>query len=454
MTFSIQDIHLNIQEQAILKSVSLKFNIGEIHAVVGGNGAGKSSLMKVLYGSYKATSGTFMHNGDPKLNFKEDIAFVNQEVDDSLYPDLSVYDNIYAQHISRGFIYNQENKLQLEQILQSWQLPIKSDTLIKSLSISMKQMVVIIRALIQNKQLIIFDEPTASLSNNEVRLLFSEIQKIKKEVAIIFISHRIDELLTISDRISVLHDGMLIHSKPIDDWTKSTIIKAITNMDHESYTKHTYKTDRIRFEMNNISKGILNNINIKAHYGEIIGISGLVGSGKTELAEYLYKHCKKAAYIPEERQQDALVLDTSIRDNICLNDKFLLNKSQEVDAVTSIAQPINLKYRTTEQLVDDLSGGNQQKIVFLRGIYQQADIYILDEPTVGIDIGAKKDLFTQISELAKKGKTIIYFSSDFHEINMISDTIYTLYKGRIIDSRINNNITEEQLLELAVGGTA
>jgi len=453
MTFSIHDINLIIDKQHILNSINMTFKTGEVHAVIGGNGAGKSSLMKVLYGAYKANSGTFKFNDHITKNFKDYIAFVNQEVDDALYPELSVYDNIYTHEIKQNFFYKQRNIGQLNALLKSWNLKLDPNALIKDLPISKKQMLIIIRALIQKKQLIILDEPTASLSETEVRQLFKEISNIKHDVSIIFISHRIDELMEISDHISVLKNGQLTYSKPTHLWSKDAIVQAITNSVSETINKAPHVRDELRFELNNVHHEILQDISLKACYGEIVGIAGLVGAGKTELANYLFRTLNDVAYVPEERQKNALILDASIRDNICLNNEFIVNASLEKQSLKMLAPHVNLKYASSEQSVSTLSGGNQQKVVFLRGLYQEAEIYILDEPTVGIDIGAKHDLFKQIIHLAEKGKTIIYLSSDFHEIIQISDTIHVLRKGRIINSNKNTNITEQVLLKLASGGT-
>ncbi|MGK0554752.1 sugar ABC transporter ATP-binding protein [Macrococcus capreoli] len=454
MHFEVANLDLTINTHHILKNVSIHFDQGKIHALIGGNGAGKSSLMKVLNGSYAYQKGTLSINDKSVTNFSDEIAYVAQEVDEVLFQSLTVYDNLTYKDRTKGFLYKQQRKQVLKDYINKFGLSFSLDTFVRDLSVSEKQLLVIVRAILENKRLLILDEPTASLSQREVDILFKELALLKENMAIIFISHRIPELLQIADDISVLKDGAISHSSPTNLYDAETLYQSIagTSIVH---TKKNHSSANKAFSFQNIKTDRLHNIDIHGFKGEVIGIAGLVGAGKTELCECLYHNLshEKISYCPEERQKHGLVMPHSIRNNICFksNHFFTHNKNEE-SLTLPLTNNIGLKYKSLNQPVQSLSGGNQQKVVLLRGLYQQSNIFILDEPTVGIDVGAKQDLFKIINQLAANGKTIIYASSDFNELMHVTDRIYTLYKGHIVDEQLTINTSESDLLHKTTGG--
>lgn len=454
MRYVLSNLNLTINQHHILKDISIQFEQGKIHAIIGGNGAGKSSLMKVLNGTYGYQSGKMTKNNQLVTNFADDIAYVAQEVDEVLFQNLTVYDNLTYKNRAKGFFYKQQQKNILQEYIDKFGLSFSLSTYVRDLSVSEKQLLVIIRAILENKHLLILDEPTASLSQREVDILFKEVALLKQDMAIIFISHRIPELLQIADDISVMKEGTLTSSSPALSYNAENLYQAIAGSP-SVHTKVNHRTTEEVFSFQHINTEKLKDVSVNGFRGEVIGIAGLVGAGKTELCDYLYHHLsgKSISYCPEERQKHGLVMQHSIQDNICFNSKHFFTRSkQETTNALPFVQDIGLKYKSFHQPVQSLSGGNQQKVVLLRGLYQQSDIFILDEPTAGIDVGAKKDLFNLINQLAENGKTIIYASSDFSELVSITDRIYTLNKGQIVDEQLTIHVTESDLLHLATGG--
>lgn len=454
MRFEVSNLNLTINDHHILKDLSIHFEQGKIHAIIGGNGAGKSSLMKVLNGTYPYQKGTLYKDGQKVSSFADDIAYVAQEVDDVLFQSLTVYDNLTIKDRTKGFFYKQQQKQKLQNYIDKFGLSFSLNTHVRDLTVSEKQLLVIIRAILEDKHLLILDEPTASLSQREVNILFNELNLLKKEMAIIFISHRIPELLNISDDIAILKDGECIASKQSDAYDAEALYEAIAG-DILTHHKTNYTTKEQLFSFQHIQTDKLQDINIHGFKGEVIGIAGLVGAGKTELCIWLYHHLshEKISYCPEERQKHGLIMSHSIKDNICFNNKqFFTHHQNEENNILPFANDIGLKYKSFAQQVHALSGGNQQKVVLLRGLYQQSNIFILDEPTVGIDVGAKQDLFKVINQLTASGKTVIYASSDFSELINITDRIYTLHKGQVVDEQLTQNTSETDLLHKATGG--
>lgn len=451
MSYDIEQVSLRLNNKVILDHVNLSFHIGEVHAIIGGNGAGKSSLMKVLNGQYPYQQGRLIKDGTAVSSFRDDVTFVAQEVDEVLFNDLTVYDNLTINERKQGLFYRQQQYQLLKDQLEKWGIAVDLNAYVRELSLSQKQMIVIIRALQENKHILIFDEPTASLSAAEVQKLFEEIRLIKHEMAIIFISHRIPELLEIADKITVMENGKIAATKSKGEWTSSMLYQYITSKESYRQTARTARQER-SFDLH-ITTSALHDIHIEAYRGEVIGICGLVGAGKTELAEYLFEHLPHCSYIPEERQKHGLVMNHSIVDNVSYaGGRLFSKKKDELEATRRLGEQLSLKYGHLTDAVSTLSGGNQQKVVIMKGLKADADIFLFDEPTIGIDIGAKQDVFHVIESLRQSGKTILYFSSDCSEIKQLTDKVYVLHKGHVADVVSTNEVSEQQLLVLASGG--
>ncbi|TDL97940.1 sugar ABC transporter ATP-binding protein [Macrococcus brunensis] len=451
MEYRTEDLCLTLSGQKILNDISLDFKTGQIHAVIGSNGAGKSSLMKVLSGHYPYQTGKLFKDNKHVKDFSHDIAYVAQEVDEVLFNDLTVYDNLIVHDLKSGFVYRRRRYDELKKWIEQWQLDLSLDQLVRSLTLSQKQIIVILRAILQNKKLIVLDEPTASLSQKEVSELFRELERLKEETAIIFISHHIHELLAVADEVIVLRNGEVYDRRPVDDWTEKTLAASITDQAALSKRLPVQKGEEI-LSIKGISEEMLTDISLDIYSGEVVGIAGLVGAGKSELADYLFRQTKGlAAYVPEERQKHGLVMDHSINDNVHFASAPFIYKNEK-DVTHTLAEAVTLKFGRVTDTVQTLSGGNQQKVVLMRGLKKQAQLFICDEPMTGIDVGAKQDIFRNLEALKHEGKGVIYLSSDFRELLTIADRIYVMNKGRIVAERPSAEWTEQELLYIASGG--
>lgn len=451
MEYRTEDISLKLAGQQILTQVSLVFRTGRIHAVIGSNGAGKSSLMKVLSGHYPYQTGQLYKDNQPVKDYSHDIAYVAQEVDEVLFNDLTVYDNLVVHDLKSGFVYRRTRYMELQKLIDQWQLDLSLDQLVSSLTLSQKQIIVILRAILQNKKLIVLDEPTASLSQKEVSALFRELERLKEETAIIFISHHIHELLAVADEISVLRNGEVYDSRPVGDWTEKTLVASITDRVVATKQRPAQRGEAI-LSISSVNEAVLTDVSLTIYSGEVVGIAGLVGAGKSELADYLFRQTKgQAAYVPEERQKHGLVMNHSINDNVHFaSAPFIYNN--EKDVTQTLAEAVALKFGRVTDTVQTLSGGNQQKVVLMRGLKKQSALFICDEPMTGIDVGAKQDILHNLEMLKQEGKGIVYLSSDFRELLTIADRIYVMNKGRIVAERSAADWNEQELLYLASGG--
>lgn len=449
-----------------LDNVSLTFKEGEVHALLGENGAGKSTLIKVICGIYQADKGEIFLNGD-KLNFQgysdaidNKISIVNQEI--QVIPQSSIAENIMLDKLDKftkfGVIDWKKMNLLSKVYLDMVGLNIKPTTKIANLSVAHKQLIQIAKALSSNAKVLLLDEPTSSLTHHEADKLFDIIRKLKKQgVILIFVSHKLEEVLSICDKMSVLRDGKYVDTKQCSDICEKDIIKMMIGRE----TKDTYlgkldiDKDRKVLELKNITQnGRFNNINFSLNKGEILGFYGLVGSGRTELAKIiigedkadsgevfvnghkanikcmadsLYKY--KMGYVTENRKEEGLLLRASTRTNIAITIwSKIINKpwrkidlKKEKEGSQKAVDAMNIKITGLEQTVGNLSGGNQQKVSISKWLAAGCDILIIDEPTVGVDVGAKEAIHQLIWNLAKEqGKSIILISSDLPELCKLS----------------------------------
>lgn len=478
-----------------LENAQFHLEKGEVHALLGVNGAGKSTLMKILSGVYEHDEGEILLDGksvrlrSPKAAKEHGIYCVYQEVDTAIVPELSVAENVMLDTIATNnnlFIskakLHKEAKKALKQ-LQAEEIDVQQPAF--KLTLAEKQLVLIARALVSSAKIIIFDEPTAPLSLHESNKLFTVINKLKKQgVSCIFISHRLPEVFEISDRITVMRDGRLVETFHTKDARQEEIIEAMlgTSFNHEQVVRNYSIGETILrvSKLSDVQK--LKDLTFTVSEGEVVGIVGLVGAGKTELAKALFglgqmkkgivefngnelvaKHPVDAiragiALIPEERRKEGLFVHESLQTNASFPNlskfsRFLfMNKRAEKQYTKKIIHQLKIKTDNTETPLTHLSGGNQQKVVIGKWISRNSKLYLFDEPTKGVDICAKQDIFKLIRSLAESGKGCLYFSSEIHEAIGISDRILVMYNGQLVKEFSREDATQERILLYASGG--
>jgi erythritol transport system ATP-binding protein len=480
----------------------VNFNIyrGKVNALIGENGAGKSTLMKILAGVEQYTDGTLLLNGkeiapkSPREAESLGIGIIYQEL--NLFPNLSVSENIHMAHeITRGgmVIKHGEQEKRAAGLLARLEQPINPRTLVANLRIGQQQIVEIAKALSQEMQILIMDEPTSALSTSEVEILFRVIQELKAQgVSIVYISHKLDELLQIADYVTVLRDGELVAESPMEKVNLRWIVQSMVGHDTTvSYTspKHDFGEEILRVENLTLERPgkvqayLLDHVSFSLRAGEIVGIYGLMGAGRTELFETLMglhpyaggeiwlagqKVEMKSAInqriqagmmlIPEDRQREGLVQTLSVSHNMLLASlrnylaRFYLSSAKEKANVDRLIKELAIKVSNPQNLISSLSGGNQQKVVVAKALLTSPKLLLMDEPTRGIDVGAKAEIFSIMSELAKRGLGIIFVSTELKEVMAMADRIIVMAKGRITAEMSRLEATEQALVEASVIG--
>ncbi|WP_077619967.1 sugar ABC transporter ATP-binding protein [Bacillus sinesaloumensis] len=478
-----------------LEKASFELDKGEVHALLGANGAGKSTLIKILSGAYEYSEGDITLEGktiairSPRDAKNHGIYCVYQEVDTVIVPQLTVAENILLDTFStekRLFINKRklrEKAASILKLLNVTDIPMTKQAL--ELSLAEKQLVLIARALAHEAKVIIFDEPTAPLSIEETKHLFEIVETLKeKGVGCIFISHRLPEVFEICDRLTIMRDGKTITTLSTKEVTQKTVVETMLG---NSYTEQSVKQKAVvgdlLLEVNGLEDGEkLKDISFTVSEGEIVGVVGLVGAGKTELAKTLFglrpheqgevkvkgnakkfTHSQQAieaglALISEERRKEGLFIHESISTNLSFANlkKFspllFMNRKGEKSHAKSIIELLGIKADNTETLAEHLSGGNQQKVAIGKWVSRNASLYLFDEPTKGVDVGAKQDIFKLIHSLADEGKGILYFSCEIDEIIRISDRILVMYDGEIVKELSREEATQDKILLYASGG--
>lgn len=468
-----------------LKGVSISFNGGEVHAIVGENGAGKSTLIKTIAGAISPNSGEIWIDGNvyhklsPKLSKVLGIEVVYQEF--NLIESLSVSENIFLGEKLTKLVNYSELEKRSSELFKRFKVDINPKMIVEHLSPAQKQIVEILKALSRNSKVIIMDEPTAPLTKNEVDVLFEVIKELKRKgTTIIYISHRLDEIFEIADQVTVLRDGSYIDTKCVKDTNVKELIKKMVGREviqKEDYP--SYRQEEITLSLRNLEGNGLSDINLDLYKGEILGLFGLVGSGRTELARLIFGVDKKTdgnilindelvyikstsdamkkgiAMIPEDRKVDGCFIDKHISWNITISflrniSRFnVVNKLKEADYYTSFVQKLRIKAASPNQLVGNLSGGNQQKVVIAKSLIRESKVIIFDEPTRGIDVGARQEIYEFIRELSKNGCSILTISSDMEELIHISNRILVMSEGRLTGELQKSEFNRERILELA-----
>jgi ABC-type sugar transport system ATPase subunit len=471
-----------------LDRVSLALHKNEILGVVGENGAGKSTLMKILGGVYKPTDGEIYLHGhkvalrSPKDSLNAGISIVYQEL--NLIPHLTVAENIFANRLPRknGFVQWKKLYVDTEQILKANGMTgINPRDIVSDLPIGLKQSVEIAKALSYNANVLLLDEPTSSLTEPEIENLFQIIKKLQeKGISIIYISHHLDEIFNICNRVHILRDGRTEDIMPIHEATEEKIVSKMVGRDIKSiYYKESHPIGDIALEVKGVKDDLLKNVNLKLKKSEVLSIYGLLGSGRTELLKAIVGARKahideikfqgrpikiKApidaikqgiVYSSEDRKGENLFFGNSVWKNISYSaiqigqfvQSGFIRRKDEQDKTGRYFEKLNVKAPTMEMDVYNLSGGNQQKVCLAKALINEPQVLLLDEPTRGIDVGAKLEIYRLMSDLAKEGKSIIFVSSELPEVIGCSDRVYSMANGRITQEFIGDAINEENILK-------
>ncbi|MHC4843362.1 MAG: sugar ABC transporter ATP-binding protein [Planctomycetota bacterium] len=474
-----------------LRDVDFRVEAGQVHALVGENGAGKSTLMKILSGAYQKDTGQIKIDGEvvnipnPHAGRKRGIAIIYQEF--ALAPDLTVAENIYLDHLSsrRGFINWKALYRNAGDLISSLGFDINPRSKVEDLSVAYQQVVEITKALSEDAKILILDEPTAVLAPREVERLFEVLRRLKEQgVSIIYISHRLEEVFQIADKITVLRDGAVSGAVQREKATTDEVInlmigRKLTTM----FPKRECEIGEEVFKVEGLNRGRqVRDVTFEVREGEVVGIAGLVGSGRTETVRAIFGADKKDSgkiwlkgkplkitspkravqsgigLVPEDRKGQGTILSMSIRENITMPSIWkimgkvgIIKRRKEKGITEGLIQKLAIKSRGTESKVADLSGGNQQKVVLAKWFGTECEVIILDEPTRGVDVGAKVEIYNLINELASNGLGIIVISSEMIEVIGICDRVIVMREGKIGAVLKKGELTEENIMRPAIG---
>ncbi len=491
VVLKMTDITKSFPGVKALDGANLNIYRGRVMALMGENGAGKSTLIKVMTGIYTKDSGSVSVWGK-EVDFKNvsdsqkvGIAVIHQEL--NLIPELTVTDNIFlGRELTNKFgkIDSALMKMEARALLDKLNIKEKEDTFVKELTIGKMQMVEIAKALSQNAKIIVMDEPTAALTDSETESLFKVIHELTKEgKSIVYISHRLKEIPEICDDITIMRNGKYICEAEVKDIDEEFIIRNMVGRElHEQFPRVKVEKGKEVLRVEHLKNHYVNDVSFGLCEGEILGISGLMGAGRTELAKTIYGNIKKdsgkviidgeerdiksekdgidagIAYVSEDRKGDGLVLGMSVKENMTLSalkyfcKLFQLEHKKEKASVDEYVEKFGIKTPTINQKMKNLSGGNQQKVAIAKALLINPKILILDEPTRGVDVGAKKEIYDFINELKGKGMSIIMISSEMPEIMGLSDRILVVHNGEITGEFTAEEATQEDIMRCAVGG--
>lgn len=476
-----------------LNGLDFELKSGEIHALLGENGAGKSTLIKVLGGIHKPDNGEIMIDGKiVDIEGVQDaqshgIGIIHQEI--VLVPYLSVADNIFLgrEPITKlGFKDKKQIFSRAKKMVEQLGLTIDVNTLVGELTVAQQQLVEIVKAISFNVKILVMDEPTSSLSDEEVKNLFITMEKLRQNnVSIIYISHKFEELFTITDRITVIRDGTYVGTVNTKKSNPDELVSMMVGRELESFYTRTYsRQNEVVLKVENFSReNVFEDVSFSVHKGEILGFSGLMGAGRSELMETIFgayrhdkgsiylngeelhiKNCSQAidkgiAMVPEDRKGQGLVLMNSVGFNITLSElkhlmtnKLLLSEQKRKQLISKYVKSLNIKTASFDTEVSNLSGGNQQKVVLAKWLATQPKLLILDEPTRGVDVGAKSEIYSIINELANEGLAIILVSSELPEIINMCDSVCVMRNGRLTAQLPQTELSQENIMRYATGG--
>lgn len=491
MIVEMKDIYKSFGKNDVLRGVDFKLGENEIHALVGENGAGKSTLMNILSGVLGKDEGQILIDGK-EIDIKDTnkakdlgISFIHQELSD--WPELTVMENIFMNNeIRKGaFLDMKAMREKTIDLLSRFDLNINPDEKVANLSVGQRQMMEIAKANLNKVNVLILDEPTSALTNNEIDKLFMLMKKLRDEgVSMIYISHRMEEIFALTQKITIMRDGKSVAVLDTNDTNEAEVVSHMVGRDiGDFYPEMDAEITDVKIELKNFSRPpFFQDANIYAKKGEVLGISGLMGAGRTEIMRALFGLDQKDSgeifidgkkveinkpidaiknkigFVTENRQEEGLVLDESIRENISLLnfDKFtpglFINEDREKKLSNKLVGDFRVKTRSSEAKVQDLSGGNQQKVVFAKWYAIDPEILILDEPTKGVDVGAKREIYDLINALTHQGVCVILISSDLPELLSLSDRIYVIHEGKVQGEINKADADQEKVMTLATGG--
>lgn len=488
----MKNISKDFSGVVVLENVDFSLKKGEVHALVGANGAGKSTLMKIINGIWVKYSGEVYLNGE-KVKFnnpidatKQGIGMIHQELD--LTPNLTVAENIYLGREecgSAGIVMNKKKMMkEAQKLLDDLQFNVNAKEQVCDLPTAQQQLVLIARTVSMNSSLIIMDEPTSSLSISEIDNLFRVIKELQgRGISIIYISHFLEEIFKIADRVTTLRNGKLVGTREVADTTIQEVITMMVGEGHD-HDKKFYRdrpSEEVRLKVQNISQasGLVHDVQFHVCKGEILGVAGVLGSGRTEIGKMIFGAMKKKAgykillngkecpmrspkeavnygmaYVSENRKTEGLIMKASLLSNISLV-PLARQKHPWVDHANlkkiadKMGRSMSLKYSDMNQTADSLSGGNQQKVVLSKWLATDINLLILDQPTRGIDVGAKNEIYALADDLAKKGTSIIYISDELEELYNLCDRILVIKKGEVVADMENydRHVTKAELFE-------
>lgn len=475
-----------------LSDVNFEVRKGEVHALVGENGAGKSTLMKILSGAYKKDSGTIVFDGkeveinSPRVSEKLGISIIYQEL--NLINRMSIAENVFLGRSPRKFGVIQWKQManNAKELFHNFDIKMDVSKSVRELSIAQQQIVEIVKAVSINAKLVIMDEPTSSLTDNETKILFRIIRSLTaREIAVIFITHRLEEVFEIADQLTVLRDGCCIAKREVKGLTKHELISLMIGRElTQQFPQRNVQLGEECFRVEHISDGYrVKDVSFSVRRGEVLGFAGLVGAGRTDTMRLIFGANKKTrgniyinnqeiqikspseavankiGFVTENRKEEGLFLTLPIRKNIVtvaidkIKSFHILNFAKEKAFSDKYVKELRINTTSIDQKVVYLSGGNQQKVVLAKWLLSDSEVIILDEPTRGIDVGAKREIFEIINHLAAQGKAILLISSETEEIMGISDRILVMHEGKISGEVTKHNFSERIIAELEFGGT-
>jgi len=487
MSLSLKNVTKTYPGVVALNNISLDFYPGETHALVGENGAGKSTLIKIVSGAVAPDSGTITIFGNsfsathPALSRQLGVEVIYQEF--NLVETLSAAENIFLGCRDGAFVNYDKMNEAAKKLFREFDVEIDPNALVRELSPAQQQIVEIVKAISKNARVLIMDEPTAPLTMKEVELLFKTIEKIKKNgVTVLYVSHRLDEIFEIADRVTVLRDGCFINTKKVSETNKSDLIQSMVGRELvEKYPPRTGDLGDVALEAKDVSGNGCSNISFCVRRGEILGFAGLVGAGRTELMRVLIGadrleggsvsvngkpvHIKSPqnavregiALIPEDRKNQGCFLNMDIEWNASimniknLRGRFLLSRKLLEENAYKYIEKLKIKVPGLDSKVSNLSGGNQQKVALAKTLAANCKILIFDEPTRGIDVGAKQEIYSLMRELAEEGHAIIMISSEMEELLGMSDRVIVIRNGRNAGELIREEFSQVRVLEYASG---
>ncbi len=487
----MENISMEFSGVYVLSDMQLQVDRGSIHALVGENGAGKSTLIKILGGIYKPKTGKIFIDGTESSIHnvqdaqKKGISIIHQEI--SLVPSLSIAENVFLGRELSKLGFKSEGKMfsMAQEMIDALGIDLSARTIVSGLTIAQQQLVEIIKAVSFNTHILVLDEPTSSLSLKETQRLFDIIRRLQgKGVATIYISHKMDEIFEISDHITVIRDGRYIDTVPTSQTSSEEVVRKMVGRSIEQFYVRSYnELSKVALRVENLTKrGVFADVNFEVRYGEVLGFAGLVGAGRSEIMHAVFGadkydsgeilidgsavhiSCPQQAIslgmsmVPESRKEQGLVLINDVGFNIALANvdrlkgrMFLSCKKRHALACQYIER-MHIKTRSDAQAVFELSGGNQQKVLLGKWLANQPKILILDEPTRGVDVGAKTEIYAIINELAAEGMAIILVSSELSEIINMCDNVCVVHEGRITGRLSREEFSQDKIMHYATGG--